>query len=234
MIRCIAIDDEPLALQLVTQYCEKVPFLQLKKVFTNPDEATIFLHQNQIDLIFLDIQMPDISGLQFYKNLSLTNKPLVIFTTAFKDYAVDGFNVDAVDYLLKPFEFDRFLKAVYKAKEYMEFLSSQDLQMSSIFIKANYEMMKINLKDIDLIEALDDYIKLYIKPTPILTLMTLKSIQEKLPAKEFIRIHRSYIIPIAKVEKFSKSKVFVAGKELPIGTSYTDVYEVLLQRVQAD
>ena len=136
--------------------------------------------------------------------------------------------------ILKPFEFDRFLKAVYKAKEYMEFLSSQDLQMSSIFIKANYEMMKINLKDIDLIEALDDYIKLYIKPTPILTLMTLKSIQEKLPTKEFIRIHRSYIIPLSKVEKFSKSKVFVSGKELPIGTSYNDVYEVLLQRVKTD
>ena len=234
MIQCIAIDDEPLALQLITQYCERVSFLQLKKVFTNPDEATIYLHQNNIDLIFLDIQMPDISGLQFYKNLAESNKPQVVFTTAFKDYAVDGFNVDAVDYLLKPFEFDRFLKAVYKAKEYMEFLSSQDLQMSSIFIKANYEMMKINLKDIDLVEALDDYIKLYIKPTPILVLMTLKSIQEKLPSKEFIRIHRSYIIPLAKVEKFSKSKVFVSGKELPIGTSYGDVYDVLLERVKAD
>ena len=232
-MQCIAINDEPLALQLITQYCEKVPFLQLKKVFTNPDEAIIYLHQNLVDLIFLDIQMPDISGLQFYKNLSLPNKPQVIFTTAFKDYAVDGFNVEAVDYLLKPFEFDRFLKAVYKAKEFMDFLSSQDLQMSSIFIKANYEMMKINLKDIDLIEALDDYIKLYIKPTPILTLMTLKSIQEKLPNKEFIRIHRSYIIAVAKVEKFSKSKVFVSGKELPIGTSYSDVYDVLLQRVKA-
>ena len=234
MIQCIAIDDEPLALQLITQYCERVSFLQLKKVFTNPDEATIYLHQNNIDLIFLDIQMPDISGLQFYKNLAESNKPQVVFTTAFKDYAIDGFNVDAVDYLLKPFEFDRFLKAVYKAKEYMEFLSSQDLQMSSIFIKANYEMMKINLKDIDLVEALDDYIKLYIKPTPILVLMTLKSIQEKLPSKEFIRIHRSYIIPLAKVEKFSKSKVFVSGKELPIGTSYGDVYDVLLERVKAD
>ncbi len=234
MIQCIAIDDEPLALQLITQYCERVSFLQLKKVFTNPDEAAIYLNQNNIDLIFLDIQMPDISGLQFYKNLAESNKPLVVFTTAFKDYAVDGFNVEAVDYLLKPFEFDRFLKAVYKVKEYMEFLSSQNLQMSSIFIKANYEMMKINLKDIDLIEALDDYIKIYIKPTPILTLMTLKSIQEKLPSKEFIRIHRSYIIPLAKVEKFSKSKVFVTGKELPIGTSYGDVYDILLQRVKAE
>lgn len=234
MIQCVAIDDEPLALQLITQYCERVSFLQLKKVFTNPDEATIYLHQNNIDLIFLDIQMPDINGVQFYKNLPESNKPQVVFTTAFKDYAIDGFNVDAVDYLLKPFEFDRFLKAVYKAKEYMEFLSSQDLQMSSIFIKANYEMMKINLKDIDLIEALDDYIKLYIKPTPILTLMTLKSIQEKLPSKEFIRIHRSYIIPLAKVEKFSKSKVYLSGKELPIGTSYSDVYDILLQRVKVE
>ena len=234
MIQCIAIDDEPLALQLITQYCERVSFLQLKKVFTNPDEATIYLHQNNIDFIFLDIQMPDISGLQFYKNLAESNKPQVVFTTAFKDYAIDGFNVEAVDYLLKPFEFDRFLKAVYKVKEYMEFLSSQNLQMSSIFIKANYEMMKINLKDIDLIEALDDYIKIYVKPTPILTLMTLKSIQEKLPTKEFIRIHRSYIIPLAKVEKFSKSKVFVTGKELPIGTSYGDVYDILLQRVKSE
>jgi len=232
MITCIAIDDEPLALQLVTQYCEKVPFLQLKKVFTNPDEATAYLQQQSIDLIFLDIQMPDISGLQFYKNL--THKVPVIFTTAFKDYAVEGFNVDAVDYLLKPFEFDRFLKAVYKAKEYIEFLSSQDVQMSSIFVKVNYEMMKINLKEIDLIEALDDYVKIYIKPAPVLTLMTLKNIHEKLPAKEFARVHRSYVVPLAKIEKFSKNKIVVAGKEIPIGTSYGDVYDKLLQRTSPE
>jgi DNA-binding LytR/AlgR family response regulator len=170
--------------------------------------------------------MPDINGVQFYK--SLTTKPPVIFTTAFKDYAVDGFNVDAVDYLLKPFEYDRFLKAIYKAKEYIEFLASQDLQMSSIYVKVNYEMMKINLKDIDLIEALDDYIKIHIKPYPVLTLMTLKGVLEKLPENLFVRIHRSYIIPLHKVEKFSKNKVQVAGKEIPIGSSYADVYERLL------
>jgi DNA-binding LytR/AlgR family response regulator len=232
MITCIAIDDEPLALQLITQYCEKIPFLQLKKVFTNPDEANAYLLQQNIDLIFLDIQMPDISGLQFYKNL--TDKPPVIFTTAFKDYAVEGFNVDAVDYLLKPFEFERFSKAVQKAKEYMEFLSSQDVQQSALFVKVNYEMMKINLKDIDLIEALDDYVKIYIKPTPVLTLMTLKNLHEKLPSKEFIRVHRSYVIPVAKIEKFSKNKIIVAGKEIPIGTSYTDVYDMLMQRTVAD
>ncbi len=226
-IHCIALDDEPLALQVIAQYCSKISYLQLDKVFTNPDEAKEYLKSNKVDLLFLDIQMPDINGMQFYK--SLTTKPPVVFTTAFKDYAVEGFNVDAIDYLLKPFEFDRFLKAIYKSKEYIEFLASQDLQMSSIYVKVNYEMMKINLKDIDLIEALDDYIKIHIKPFPVLTLMTLKGILEKLPEHLFVRVHRSYIIPLHKVEKFSKNKVFVAGKEIPIGSSYADMYEKLLQ-----
>jgi DNA-binding LytR/AlgR family response regulator len=230
MIHCIAIDDEPLALQLINEYCGKISFLQLDKVFTNTDEAKVWLSQNKVDLLFLDIQMPDINGLQFYK--SLQEKPLVIFTTAYKDFAVDGFNVDAVDYLLKPFEYDRFLKAVYKSKEYLEFLSSQELQLNSIFVKVNYEIMKINLKDIDLIEALDDYIKLYIKPNPVLTLMTLKSIQERLPIRDFVRVHRSFIVPMNKIEKFSKTKLMVAGKEIPIGSSYSFVYDQLLELSQ--
>jgi len=227
MIHCIATDDEPLALQLVQEYCAKISFLKLEKTFTNTDEAIAFMQSNPVDLLFLDIQMPDITGIQFYKGLS--EKPPVIFTTAYKDFAVEGFNVDAVDYLLKPFEYDRFLKACYKAKEYIEFLSSQEVQLNSLFIKVNYEIMKINLKDIDLIEALDDYIKIYIKPNPVLTLMTLKSIQEKLPPRDFVRIHRSFIIPIAKIEKFSKSKVWIAGKEIPIGSSYSSVYDQLLE-----
>ncbi len=227
MIHCIAIDDEPLALQLINEYCGKISFLQLDKVFTNTDEAKAWLSQNKVDLLFLDIQMPDVNGLQFYKSLSI--KPPVIFTTAYKDFAVEGFNVDAVDYLLKPFEYDRFLKGVYKAKEYIEFLSSQELQLNSIFIKVNYEIMKINLKDIELIEALDDYIKLYIKPSPVLTLMTLKSIQEKLSPCDFVRVHRSFIVPLNKIEKFSKTKLVVAGKEIPIGSSYSFVYDQLLE-----
>ena len=226
MMTCIAIDDEPLALQLISQYCNKIPFLKLEKVFTNPDEAIEYLKTTTVDLLFLDIQMPDITGIQLYKNLE--KKPMVIFTTAYKDYAIEGFNVDAIDYLLKPFEYDRFLKAVYKAKEYLEFLSSQDLQLNSLYIKVNYEMMKINLKDIDLIEALDDYIKIHLKPSPVLTLMTLKTMQEKLPSKEFVRVHRSYIVPLHKVEKFSKNKLIVAGKEIPIGSSYADVYDTLI------
>jgi DNA-binding LytR/AlgR family response regulator len=231
MIHCIAIDDEPHALQLVSEYCQRISFLRLEKTFTNTDEASDYLSRNQVDLLFLDIQMPDINGVQFYKNLN--KKPPVIFTTAFKDYAVEGFNVDAVDYLLKPFEYDRFLKACYKAKEYIEFLSSQELQLNSIFVKVNYEIMKINLKDIDLIEALDDYIKIYTQPTPVLTLMTLKNIAEKLPPRDFIRVHRSFIIPVAKVEKFSKTKLWVKGKEIPIGSSYSHVFDLLVQLAQS-
>jgi DNA-binding LytR/AlgR family response regulator len=226
MIQCIAIDDEPLALQLINEYCGKISFLNLEKVFTNTDEARTYLQDHKIDLLFLDIQMPDINGMQFYK--SLADKPPVIFTTAYKDFAVEGFTVDAVDYLLKPFEYDRFLKACYKAKEYIEFLSTQELQLNSIFVKVNYEIMKINLKDIELIEALDDYIKIYLKPMPVLTLMTLKSIQEKLSARDFVRVHRSFIVPLARIEKFSKTKLWIAGKEIPIGSSYSQVYDQLL------
>jgi DNA-binding LytR/AlgR family response regulator len=226
MIKCIAIDDEPLALQVIQEYCQRISFLSLEKVFTNTDEAREYLKNNKIEVLFLDIQMPDINGLQFYK--SLPTKPIVVFTTAYKDYAVEGFSVDAIDYLLKPFEYDRFLKACYKAKEYVEFLSSQELQLNSLFIKVNYEIIKINLKDIELIEALDDYIKIYIKPNPVLTLMTLKSITEKLPARDFIRVHRSFIVPVHKIEKFSKTKIFVIGKEIPIGSSYSNVYDQLI------
>ncbi len=226
-MRCIAIDDEPLALKLIAEYASRISFLSLEKTFTNPDEAKAWMQQNETELLFLDIQMPDINGMQFYK--ALTKKPPVIFTTAYSEYAVDGFNADAVDYLLKPFEYDRFLKAAFKAKEYLEFLSNQDLQMASIFVKVDYQLMKINLKDIDLIEGLDDYIRIHIKPKPVLTLMTLKSLQEKLPSHEFVRIHRSYIVPAGKIESFGKSKVKVAGKEIPVGSSYNEVYQQLLK-----
>jgi DNA-binding LytR/AlgR family response regulator len=226
MISCIAIDDEPLALHLISEYASKINFLNLQKTFTDTDEAKAWLQENEVDLLFLDIQMPDINGIQFYK--SLTKKPQVIFTTAYSEYAVDGFNVDAVDYLLKPFEYDRFLKSVYKAKEYLEFLSNQELQMASIFIKVDYQLMKINLKEIELIEGLDDYIRIYVKPKPVLALMTLKSIQEKLPSHEFVRVHRSYIVPVSRIESFGRNKVKINGREIPIGSSYGDVYQQLL------
>jgi DNA-binding LytR/AlgR family response regulator len=226
-MRCIAIDDEPLALQLMEEFSSRISFLTLVKTFTDPDEAKAWINSNEVDLLFLDIQMPDINGLDFYKSLS--KKPPVIFTTAYSEFAAEGFNVDAVDYLLKPFEYDRFLKGVFKAREYLEFLSNQEVQMASIFIKVDYQLMKINLKDVELIEGLDDYIRIHTKPKPVLTLTTLKSLQERLPSNEFVRIHRSYIVPVSKIESFGKSKIKVAGKEIPVGSSYGEVYQQILK-----
>jgi DNA-binding LytR/AlgR family response regulator len=181
------------------------------------------LEQESVDIVFLDIQMPDINGIEFSKIINKKNTA-VIFTTAFSEYAVEGFNVDAIDYLLKPIEYDRFLKSVYKAKEYIDYINNQELQDGYIFVKSDYQMTKINLKDIIYIEGLDDYIKIYLPQKSILTLMTLKTISQKLPPKEFLRIHRSYIVPISKIENISKSKVKIAEKEIPIGISYSDSF----------
>ncbi len=223
MIRCIAIDDEPLALQLLKEYIGKVSFLQLAGAYTDALEARETIETEKIDLLFLDIQMPDISGLQFYG--SLAYKPMVVFTTAFSQYAVEGFNVNAIDYLLKPFEYDRFLKSVYKAREYNDFIKAQEIQLTSIFVKSDYQLVKINLKDVLYVEGLDDYIRIYLSGNKsILTLMSLKAISEKLPAQEFIRIHRSYIVPLGKIEKVGAKRIEIAGKEIPVGVSYADEF----------
>src|SRR5579863_5100853 len=223
MITCIAVDDEPLALEVLKKYIAKIYFLELKGTFTDAFEAKKALDIESVDLIFLDIQMPDINGIEFSK---MVNKKTtaVIFSTAFSEYAVEGFNVDAIDYLLKPIEYDRFLKAVYKAKEYVDYLTNQELQEGYIFVKSDYQMVKVNLKEILYIEGLDDYIKIYLPGKSILTLMTLKTIAQKLPAREFIRAHRSYIVPIGKIEHISKSKIKIGDKEIPIGVSYSESF----------
>lgn len=229
MIKCIAIDDEPLALALVKEYISKISFLQLSGVFTDAVEAKAFLEKEKTDLIFLDIQMPDINGIQFY--LSMPQKPMVIFTTAFSEYAVEGFNVNAIDYLLKPFEYDRFLKAAYKAKEYSDFMQNQEIRLSSIFVKADYQLVKINLKDVLFIEGLDDYIRIHLAENKtVLTLMSLKAITEKLPSQEFVRIHRSYIVALDKIEKVNSRKVVIAGKEIPVGISYAEEFSRSINR----
>ena len=223
MITCVAIDDEPLALEILKKYIAKIYFLDLKGTFTDPFEAKKLLDETPVDILFLDIQMPDINGIEFSKTINKKNTA-VVFTTAYSEYAVDGFNVDAIDYLLKPIEYDRFLKAVYKAKEYIDYLGSQELQDGYIFVKSDYQMVKVNLKDIVYIEGLDDYIKIYLPQKSILTLMTLKTISAKLPSKEFIRVHRSYIVPVTKIENISKSKIKIADKEIPIGVSYSESF----------
>jgi DNA-binding LytR/AlgR family response regulator len=223
MLSCIAIDDEPLALELLKKYIAKIYFLELKGAFTDPFEAKKMIESTQIDIIFLDIQMPDINGIEFSKTIN-SKDIAVIFTTAFSEYAVEGFNVDAIDYLLKPIEYDRFLKSVYKAKEYIDYINNQELQEGYIFVKSDYQMVKISLKDILYIEGLDDYIKIHMPQKSILTLMTLKTISQKLPVKEFLRVHRSYIVPVSKIENISKSKIKIMEREIPIGVSYSESF----------
>ena len=228
MISCIAIDDEPLALEVIKKYISKIYFLELKGTFTDPQEARKILESSRIDILFLDIQMPDFNGIDFFKSLPSRNMA-VIFTTAFSEYAVEGFNVDAVDYLLKPIEYDRFLKSVYKAKEFIEYLGNQEVHQGYMFVKSDYQMVKINLKDILYIEGLDDYIKIYLPQKSVLTLMTLKTITQKLPPSEFIRIHRSFIVPIGKINQVSKSKVAIQDKEIPIGISYSENFFAVME-----
>jgi len=223
MLSCIVIDDEPLAIELLKKYIAKIYFLELKGSYTDPFEAKKMMESTPIDIIFLDIQMPDINGIEFSKSIN-SKDVAVIFTTAFSEYAVEGFNVDAIDYLLKPIEYDRFLKSVYKAKEYIDYINNQELQEGYIFVKSDYQMVKVNLKDILYIEGLDDYIKIHLPQKSILTLMTLKTISQKLPPKEFLRVHRSYIVPVGKIENISKSKIKILEREIPIGVSYSDSF----------
>jgi DNA-binding LytR/AlgR family response regulator len=223
MLTCIVIDDEPLALEVIKKYIAKIYFLELKGSFTDPFEAKQVLDTTRIDIIFLDIQMPDINGIEFSKSIGSKNTA-VVFTTAFSEYAVEGFNVDAIDYLLKPIEYDRFLKSVYKAKEYVDYLNNQELHEGYLFVKSDYQMVKINLKDILYIEGLDDYIKIYMSNKSVLTLMTLKTILQKLPSNEFVRVHRSYIAPISKIDHVSKSRIKIGEKEIPIGVSYSESF----------
>ena len=228
MLTCIVVDDEPLALEVIKKYIAKIYFLELKGSFTDPFEAKQALDNSKVDILFLDIQMPDMNGIEFSKTIASKNIA-VIFTTAFSEYAVEGFNVDAIDYLLKPIEYDRFLKSVYKAKEYIDYLNNQELNQGYLFVKSDYQMVKIILKEIVYIEGLDDYIKIYLPTRAVLTLMTLKTIMQQLPSNEFIRVHRSYIVPISKIDHVSKSKVKIAEKEIPIGVSYSESFFVAME-----
>ncbi len=225
MLHCIAIDDEPLALELIEKYCGQIDFLHLDRTFSRTSEATKYLNKFPVDLLFLDIQMPDISGIDFYKSVS--QNTMVIFTTAFSEYAVDGFNLSAIDYLLKPFELDRFQVAVNKAREYAGYLrASGKKETAHIFVRSDYHLVKITLTEIIFIETLDDFLRIHIDGRPaVITLMTLKAIQEKLPASEFIRVHRSYVVPLKRIQSV-RNKVILLDTlvEIPIGTTYEDEF----------
>lgn len=198
-LRCIAIDDEPLALELISEYAARIPELQLLQTFEDAISGGEFLRAHGVDLLFIDINMPDITGIELVR--SLQHKPAIIFTTAYKKFAYEGFELEAVDYLLKPFSFDRFSKSVQRA------LMFRDMQQpqadDALFVRAEYRMVRIEMEKILYIEGLEDYIKIHIEnEKPLLTLMTLKAVLEKLPADKFMRIHRSYIIPAKRVRSF--------------------------------
>jgi DNA-binding LytR/AlgR family response regulator len=231
MIRCIAIDDENLALDLIEDDILKVPFLQLVKKCRSGIESLDVLQTEKIDLLFLDIQMPDISGIQFLK--SLPHKPLVIFTTAYEKYALEGFELDVIDYLLKPYSFERFLKAVNKAQDYLSILEKNqalpaagEIRYSSqfIFVKSDYKLVKIEIAEIQYIESLKDYIKIIVGGKPVMTLSSMKAIEEKLVAPDFIRVHRSFMVNIRKIQYIHRNFVMVGDKEIPIGDNYKDSF----------
>lgn len=220
MIRAIAIDDEPLALQIINHFCDQIDFVSLEKIFTQQNEALKHLKKFPVDLIFLDIQMPNKNGIDFYKLLE--NDVMVIFTTAHSEFAVEGFNVNATDYLLKPFSFERFEVAVQKARNEFQFKNNNSLQ-THLMIRADYKLHRIEFDDILLFEGLDDYIQIHLKnKTKIVTRISMKNILEKLPETKFIRVHRSFIIPINKVKTIQNKVIQIDDFMVPIGETYKE------------
>lgn len=224
MIKAIAIDDEPPALKVIESFCSHAENIDLEKTFTSPNEALKYLRKFPVDLIFLDINMPSVTGIDFYK--SLERETMVIFTTAYSEYAVEGFNLNAVDYLLKPFTQERFQQAIKKANDYYAYTrQSPGTINQSLYIRADYSLIKINYEDIVLIESLDDYLKIFLSNEKIIVArMTMKSMVEKLPASEFIRVHRSFIVPFNRITQVRNKIISIADKEIPIGGNYEEAF----------
>lgn len=224
MITAIAIDDEPLALALIESLCRKTDRVQLQRIFTQPSEALAYLQRSPVDLIFCDIQMPSMTGISLVK--SLQRDTMVIFTTAFSQYAAVSYDLNAIDYLLKPINQKRFDHAINKAFEYADYLNRKEQDAAKvIFVKADFTLVKIPLSDILYAEGLADYIKIHIKDRKaIVARMPMKELMEKLPASEFVRVHRSFILPFNKIEAVLGTTIFIGDKEFPIGRTYADEF----------
>ena len=235
MMNCIAVDDEPLALKLLADNISKVAYLNLMASCANSFEAVKALEENTVDLIFIDIQMPGLTGLQFIGTLE--NKPLVIFITAYKQYALESYDLSVVDYLVKPVALDRFVKACNRAKELHE-LKSVRQQPATIntkdffFLNADYSQVKIMFNDIIWIEGVRDYIKIYLKSSgkPLLIRSSLKAIQPELPSPKFVRIHKSYLVAVESITSIRKNSVFIKDMELPVGETFREVVERLVSK----
>lgn len=239
ILNCIAVDDEPLALGLVCSFIEQTPFLHLAGSFSSGVKALEMIHEQQVDLIFLDIQMPDLTGIQLARILDRqpgAAGPRVIFTTAFNNFALEGYKVDALDYLLKPFNYEEFLNAANKAMAYAELLKPAVVQPVEeeeyIFLKVEYQLVRVAIRDIIYIEGLKDYVKVYLEnnPKPILTLTTLKAMELKLSPKLFMRVHRSYIVALDKVHSVTKNSLNLGQLNITVGEQYKEAFNAYLSK----
>jgi DNA-binding LytR/AlgR family response regulator len=244
-LNCIAVDDEPLALGLVCKFIEQTPFLNLVGRYSGAVDALKAIHQQKLDLIFLDIQMPDLNGIELARVLDKgADKPRIIFTTAYNQFALEGYKVDALDYLLKPFNYEEFLRAAQKALNYHELLNksaspaaigtntSEHADDNYLFLKVEYQLVRIALDDIMYIEGLKDYVKVHLKgiEKAVLSLTSLKALEEKLPSKRFMRVHRSFIVSLDKVTSMTKNSLQIGKMNITIGDQYKEAFGQFLGR----
>ena len=232
IIKCAIVDDEPLAVELLASYVKKIPFLELCGKYTNATDALYGIGEQPVDLLFLDIQMPELNGLELSKMIPENTR--IVFTTAFDRYAVDGFRANALDYLLKPISYADFMEACNKALQWFQLVQQQDEpaaaekeEIKSIFVKSEYKLLQINLDDIRYIEGLKDYVKIYTEqsPHPILSLMNMKAIEQMLPASRFIRVHRSFIVQKSKIREIERNRIVFGDVYIPIGDSYKQAFQ---------
>jgi len=233
-IKCLAIDDEPLALQQISAYIDRTPFLEKMALCQSAFEAIEFTDQQPVDLMFVDINMPDLNGLDFVK--SLKNKPFIIFTTAYSEYALEGFKVDAVDYILKPISYDEFLRAVNKVRDRMAAtaaVTSETVTMNkeSLFVKSEYKLIRIQLSDIKYIESANEYIQIHLDTEkPITTHVRLKTIEAELPKEKFMRVHRSFIVNLDKVKVIDRNRIVFDKVYIPVGDQYKDEFQKFVDK----
>ncbi len=230
MLRCLAVDDEPLALDLLEDNIRQVSFLTLVGKCKNAIEAIAVLQKEQVDLLFLDVQMPGLTGIQLLKNLK--TQPMVIFITAYKNYAVEGFELDILDYLVKPVPFERFLKSVTKALEFSNLSKKEQKSREYLFVNADYTLLKVTIKDIIYIEGLKDYIKIFLSSSskPVITRLSMKSMEESLPSEQFIRTHKSYIVSIDHIISIRKNRIKLKDTDIPLSDHYKESVMNLIQK----
>jgi two-component system, LytTR family, response regulator LytT len=240
-LRCIAIDDEPLALALVCNFIQKTPFLNLEGRYSSAIEALHALQNQEIDLIYLDIQMPDLTGIEMARLLQQNNsRSCLIFTTAFNHFAIEGYKVDALDYLLKPFNYEEFLRATNKAKNHVELVRNSqqpsntpiEVKEDYLFLKVEYQLVKVFFSNILFIEGLKDYVKIHLKnePRPLLSLTSLKALEEKLPTQRFMRVHRSFIVSLDNIQSISRGQIQINNSLIPISDQYKDNFNAFINK----